>query len=189
MDSLSTTSLHEQLGVCKHKVSKPNPLRFSSNLPLIWMACLIRLYYPSVHSNVLTHSASLRYSFPTLLLSPSPATATDKHWESETIQISCKDLFFFSFFFYISSYVLLVIPQFSAPRPTRRSANSYQGAAAYTAQGQRCCTLQVASRRRALWLSSSRDRLQSMRVKYTLTDRAACTNSSVRSQVVDGNNY
>lgn len=28
-----------------------------------------------------------------------------------------------------------------------------------------------------------------MRVKYTLTDRAACTNSSVRSQVVDGNNY
>lgn len=95
MDSLSTTSLHEQLGVCHHKVSKPNPLRFSSNLPLIWMACLIRLYYPSVHSNVLTHSASLRYSFPTLLLSPSPATATDKHLESETIQISCEDLFFF----------------------------------------------------------------------------------------------
>lgn len=96
MDSLSTTSLHEQLGVCHHKVSKPNPLRFSSNLPLIWMACLIRLYYPSVHSNVLTHSASLRYSFPTLLLSPSPATATDKHLESETIQISCEDLFFFT---------------------------------------------------------------------------------------------
>lgn len=101
MDSLSTTSLHEQLGVCNHKVSKPNPLRFSSNLPLIWMACLIRLYYPSVHSNVLTHSASLRYSFPTLLLSPSPATATDKHWESETIQISCKDLFFFLFFLHL----------------------------------------------------------------------------------------
>lgn len=188
MDSLSTTSLHEQLGVCHHKVSKPNPLRFSSNLPLIWMACLIRLYYPSVHSNVLTHSASLRYSFPTLLLSPLRLQRQTNTENLKLFRFPAKTFFFF-FFFYISSYVLLVIPQFSAPRPTRRSANSYQGAAAYTAQGQRCCTLQVASRRRALWLSSSRDRLQSMRVKYTLTDRAACTNSSVRSQVVDGNNY
>ena len=185
MDSLSTTSLHELLGVRNHKVSKPNPLRFSSNLPLIWMACLIRLYYPSVHSNVLTHSASLRYSFPTLLLS---ALQLQRRTNAENLKLFRFPAKTF-FFFYISSYVLLVIPQFSAPSPTRRSANSYQGAAAYTAQGQRCCTLQVASRRRALWLSSSRDRLQSMRVKYTLTDRAACTNSSIRSQVADGNNY
>lgn len=148
MDSLLTTSLHELLGVCNHKVSKPNPLRFSSNLPLIWMACLIRLYHPSVCSNVLTHSASLRYSFPTLLLSPHRLQRQTNTENLKLFRFPAKTFLFI--FFYISSYVLLVIPQFSAPPPTWRSANSYQGAAAYTAQGQRCCTSQVASQRRAL---------------------------------------
>lgn len=95
MDSLSTTSLHELLSVCNHKVSKPNPLRFSSNLPLIWMACLIRLYYPSVHSNVLTHSASLRYSFPTLLLS---ALQLQRRTNAENLKLfrfPAKTFFFF----------------------------------------------------------------------------------------------
>lgn len=101
MDSLSTTSLHEQLGVCHHKVSKPNPLRFSSNLPLIWMACLIRFYYPSVHSNVLTHSASLRYSFPTLLLSPLRLQRQTNTENLKLFRFPAKTFFFFFFFLHL----------------------------------------------------------------------------------------
>lgn len=49
--------------------------------------------------------------------------------------------------------------QFSAPLPTRRSVNSSQGAAAYTAKGQRCCTLHDASQRPTNY-STNHDSLQ-----------------------------
>lgn len=140
MDSVCTIPLDKSNhSTCLQSQSQPVESAetiISSNLPLIWIACLIRL---STSENLPPYSPLQCpdiFSFFEIIVFNPPLW---QQWVSETPD--CKDTAYFFFCFFASpSLFCLSSPNSLLPTPTQRSVNSYQGAVAYTAEGQRCCT-------------------------------------------------